>query len=67
MFLSYPGGVLQDAREKLGESLPGTGGGQNPNDYFLVKFLFLLPFCALLFCCYNSFMKVSYHEFELIF
>ncbi|KAL5061156.1 hypothetical protein RYX36_032760 [Vicia faba] len=56
-WLLKPVDVWQDVREQLGESLPGTRGGQNPNDYFLVKFLFLLPFCALLFCCYHSFMK----------
>ncbi|PNY06186.1 glycogenin-1, partial [Trifolium pratense] len=56
-WLLKPVDVWQDVREKLGESLPGTRGGQNPNDYFLVKFLFLLPFCALLFSCYLSFMK----------
>lgn len=42
------------------ESLPGTRGGRNPKDDFLVKFLFLLPLCAVLFCCYRSFRKVSY-------
>ncbi|KAG4997600.1 hypothetical protein JHK85_029039 [Glycine max] len=44
-------------REQLEESLPGTGGGQNPKDNYLVKFLFLLPFCAVLFCCCRSFLK----------
>lgn len=56
-WLLKPVDVWQDVREQLGESLPGTRGGQNPNDYFLVKFLFFLPFCALLFYCYNSLMK----------
>ncbi|KAK7258665.1 hypothetical protein RIF29_24247 [Crotalaria pallida] len=56
-WLLKPVDVWQDVREKLEESLPGTGGGQNPKDNFLVKFLFLLPFFALFFCCYHSFFK----------
>ncbi|KAG4914037.1 hypothetical protein JHK86_054470 [Glycine max] len=56
-WLLKPVDVWQDVREQLDESLPGTGGGQNSKDSFLVKFLFLLPFCALLFCCYHSFTK----------
>ncbi|KAE9616096.1 putative glucuronosyltransferase [Lupinus albus] len=60
-WLLKPVGVWQDVREKLEESLPGTGGGQNPKDGFLVKLLFLLPFFALLFCCYHSFLKSQGH------
>ncbi|KAK7376282.1 hypothetical protein VNO78_34746 [Psophocarpus tetragonolobus] len=56
-WLVKPVDVWQNVREQLEESLPGTGGGQNPKDNFLVKFLFLLPFCAVLFCCYRSFLK----------
>ncbi|XP_004494729.1 inositol phosphorylceramide glucuronosyltransferase 1-like [Cicer arietinum] len=56
-WLLKPVDVWQDVREQLAESLPGTKGGQNPNDSFLVKFLFLLPVSALLFCCYRSFIK----------
>ncbi|XP_027366507.1 inositol phosphorylceramide glucuronosyltransferase 1-like isoform X1 [Abrus precatorius] len=56
-WLVKPVDVWQNAREKLEESLPGTGGGRNPKDNFLVKFLFLLPFCAVLFCCYRSILK----------
>lgn len=41
-------------RVKLEETLPGTGGGKNQHDELVVKFLFLLPFCALLFCIYRS-------------
>ncbi|KAL2600805.1 hypothetical protein AAZV13_10G132300 [Glycine max] len=48
---------VDNVREQLEESLPGTGGGQNPKDNYLVKFLFLLPFCAVLFCCCRSFLK----------
>ncbi|TKY61356.1 Inositol phosphorylceramide glucuronosyltransferase 1 [Spatholobus suberectus] len=56
-WLLKPVDVWQDVREQLEESLPGTRGGQNPKDSFLVKFLVLLPFCGLLFCCYHSFTK----------
>ncbi|KAL9320398.1 hypothetical protein ACSQ67_012237 [Phaseolus vulgaris] len=60
-WLLKPVDVWQDVREQLEESLPGTGGGQNPKDSFLVKFLFLLPLCAVLFLCYHSFMKNQGH------
>ncbi|KAJ1385110.1 Nucleotide-diphospho-sugar transferase [Sesbania bispinosa] len=56
-WLLKPVDVWQDVREQLEETLPGTGRGQNPKDSFLVKFLFMLPFCALLFCCYRLFLK----------
>ncbi|CAL5208430.1 unnamed protein product [Lathyrus oleraceus] len=56
-WLLKPVDVWQNVRQQLPESLPGTRGGQNPKDSFLVKFLFLLPLCAVLFCCYRSFQK----------
>ncbi|KAL4305745.1 hypothetical protein HN51_039731 [Arachis hypogaea] len=56
-WLLKPVDVWQDIRVQLAESLPGTGGGQNPKESFLVKFLFLLPLCALLICFYHSFLK----------
>ncbi|XWS64778.1 hypothetical protein CRYUN_Cryun05aG0032900 [Craigia yunnanensis] len=56
-WLLKPVDVWHNVREQLEESLPGTGGGKNPNDELLVEFLFLLPFCALLFCCYRSFLQ----------
>ncbi|XP_024025163.1 inositol phosphorylceramide glucuronosyltransferase 1 [Morus notabilis] len=56
-WLLKPVDVWQNVREQLPESLPGTGGGSNPNDNFLVKFLLLLPFCALLVCYYRSFLQ----------
>ncbi|AES61240.1 putative glucuronosyltransferase [Medicago truncatula] len=56
-WLLKPIDVWQNVREQLPESLPGTRGGRNPKDDFLVKFLFLLPLCAVLFCCYRSFRK----------
>lgn len=55
--------ILQNVREQLPESLPGTGGGGNPNDNFLVKFLLLLPFCALFFCYYRSLLQVCHWKF----
>ncbi|KAL6552597.1 Inositol phosphorylceramide glucuronosyltransferase 1 [Orobanche hederae] len=48
---------LQKARMKLKETLPGTGGGQNPNDELLIKFLFLLPLVFLIFCYYRSYLQ----------
>lgn len=49
---------LQDIRQKLEESLPGTGGGRNPHDQLVVKILFILPFCLLLFGYYQSCFQV---------
>ena len=43
---------------KLEETLPGTGGGKNQKDEFVVKLLFLLPLCGVLFCVYRS-LQVS--------
>ncbi|KAE8009983.1 hypothetical protein FH972_006383 [Carpinus fangiana] len=56
-WLLKPVDVWQNVREQLEETLPGTGGGRNPNDHLLVRFLFLLPFCALLFCYYRSVLQ----------
>ncbi|XVE62698.1 hypothetical protein DITRI_Ditri06bG0140700 [Diplodiscus trichospermus] len=58
-WLLKPVDVWQNVREQLEETLPGTGGGKNPNDELLVKVLFLLPFCALLFCYYRSFLQTG--------
>ncbi|XWS64775.1 hypothetical protein CRYUN_Cryun05aG0032600 [Craigia yunnanensis] len=58
-WLLKPVDVWHNVREQLEESLPGTGGGKNPNDELLVEFLFLLPFCSLLFCCYRSFLQTG--------
>ena len=55
--------MLQNAREQLEGSLPGTEGGSNPKDALLVKFLFLLPLLALLFCYYRSFLQVVVPSF----
>ncbi|KAI3735523.1 hypothetical protein L6452_15024 [Arctium lappa] len=56
-WLLKPVDVWQNVREQLDETLPGTGGGGNPHDDFLVKFLFLLPIFTLLFCYYRSFLQ----------
>ncbi|THG00890.1 hypothetical protein TEA_026259 [Camellia sinensis var. sinensis] len=56
-WLLKPVDVWQNVREQLQESLPGTGGGRNPNDELLVKLLFLLPLFALLFCYYRYFLQ----------
>ncbi|KAJ7973527.1 Hexosyltransferase [Quillaja saponaria] len=56
-WLLKPVDVWQNVREKLEESLPGTGGGKNPNDNLVVSILFLLPICALFFCYYRSFLQ----------
>ncbi|XVF06463.1 hypothetical protein REPUB_Repub06bG0050200 [Reevesia pubescens] len=56
-WLLKPVDVWQNVREQLEESLPGTGGDKNPNDELVVKILFLLTFCALLFCYYRSFLQ----------
>ncbi|KAJ4833365.1 Inositol phosphorylceramide glucuronosyltransferase 1 [Turnera subulata] len=53
-WLLKPVDVWQNARKQLEESLPGTGGGRNPNDELLVKFLFMLPLCFVLFSYYRS-------------
>ncbi|XP_027161644.1 inositol phosphorylceramide glucuronosyltransferase 1 [Coffea eugenioides] len=56
-WLVKPVDVWQNVRVKLEESLPGTAGGKNPKEELLVKFLFLLPFCLLLFHYYRSFLQ----------
>ncbi|XP_071732566.1 inositol phosphorylceramide glucuronosyltransferase 1 [Rutidosis leptorrhynchoides] len=56
-WLVKPVDVWQNIRDQLEETLPGTRGGRNPRDEFLVKFLFLLPVITLLFCYYRSFLQ----------
>ncbi|KAF7142698.1 hypothetical protein RHSIM_Rhsim05G0175100 [Rhododendron simsii] len=58
-WLLKPVDVWQNVREQLEESLPGTGGGKNPNDNLLVKILFLLPLSSLMFCYYRSLLQIS--------
>lgn len=50
---------LQNVRVRLQESLPGTGGGKNPRDELLVKFLFLLPLLLVAFFYYRLCLQVS--------
>ncbi|KAM7532208.1 hypothetical protein LguiB_035618 [Lonicera macranthoides] len=56
-WLLKPVDVWQTVREQLEETLPGTGGGRNPNEDLLVKFLFLLPLIILVFFYYRSFLQ----------
>nr|CAB3487658.1 unnamed protein product [Digitaria exilis] len=53
-WLVKPVEIWQDIRQTLEEPLPGTGGGRNPHDQLVVKILFILPFCLLLFGYYQS-------------
>ncbi|CDY58112.1 BnaA02g35140D [Brassica napus] len=61
-WLVKPVEAWHSIRVKLEETLPGTGGGKNQKDEFVVKLLFLLPLCALLFCVYRS---IQVHEGSL--
>ncbi|KAF8388225.1 hypothetical protein HHK36_026891 [Tetracentron sinense] len=65
-WLLKPVDVWQNVRERLGESLPGTGGGRNPNEDLLLKFLSLLPLFVLLFCNYRSFLQISKDFFDAL-
>eukprot|EP00268_Persea_americana_P017155 TRINITY_DN1820_c0_g3_i2.p1 TRINITY_DN1820_c0_g3~~TRINITY_DN1820_c0_g3_i2.p1 ORF type:complete len:546 (-),score=69.52 TRINITY_DN1820_c0_g3_i2:132-1769(-) len=56
-WLLKPVDVWQNVRERLEETLPGTGGGRNTYDQLIVKFLFLLPICTLFLCYYRSFLQ----------
>ncbi|XP_009401946.2 inositol phosphorylceramide glucuronosyltransferase 1-like [Musa acuminata AAA Group] len=65
-WLLKPVDVWQNVRKQLGDSLPGTGGGRNPNDQLLVKFLFAFPVFLLIFCYYRSFLQIN-KDFATIF
>ncbi|KAL0303702.1 UNVERIFIED_CONTAM: Inositol phosphorylceramide glucuronosyltransferase 1 [Sesamum radiatum] len=56
-WLVKPVDVWQNARIKLDETLPGTGGGQNPKDKLQITFLVLLPLVFLVFCYYRSYLQ----------
>ncbi|KAL6989080.1 Inositol phosphorylceramide glucuronosyltransferase 1 [Sarracenia purpurea var. burkii] len=58
-WLLKPVDVWQNVREQLEESLPGTGGGRNPNDQLIVTTLFLFPLFVWLFCYYQSLLQIS--------
>ncbi|CAF1888357.1 unnamed protein product [Brassica napus] len=61
-WLVKPVDAWHSIRVKLEETLPGTGGGKNQKDEFVVKLLFLLPLCGVLFCVYRS---IQVHEGSL--
>nr|GMC61639.1 inositol phosphorylceramide glucuronosyltransferase 1-like [Ipomoea batatas] len=56
-WLLKPVDVWQNARVQLKESLPGTHGGKNPKDEFIVKLLFLLPLFLVLLSYYRSYLQ----------
>ncbi|CAN6840078.1 unnamed protein product, partial [Brassica oleracea] len=62
-WLVKPVDAWHSIRVKLEETLPGTGGGKNQKDEFVVKLLFLLPLCGVLFCVYRS---LQVHEGSLL-
>lgn len=59
VWLVKPVEVWQDVRMQLKESLPGTGGGANPSEWLLIKFLFAFPLIVLLICYYKSCLQVN--------
>ncbi|XP_022144543.1 inositol phosphorylceramide glucuronosyltransferase 1 [Momordica charantia] len=61
-WLLKPVDVWQNVREKLEDSLPGTGGGRSPNDDLIVKILVLLPLVALFFCYYRSCLQIRWYS-----
>ncbi|MQL99442.1 hypothetical protein Taro_032170 [Colocasia esculenta] len=56
-WLLKPVDVWQNVRKQLQESLPGTSGGNNPNEQLVIKILFFLPLCALIFIYYRSYLQ----------
>ncbi|PIA36439.1 hypothetical protein AQUCO_03400370v1 [Aquilegia coerulea] len=58
-WLLQPVDIWQSVRERLEDSLPGTGGGRIPSEERLVKFLFLLPLIILVLCYYRSFLQIK--------
>ncbi|TYK27247.1 inositol phosphorylceramide glucuronosyltransferase 1 [Cucumis melo var. makuwa] len=61
-WLLKPVDIWQNVRERLQDSLPGTGGGRNPNDDLIVKILVLLPLVALTFCSYQSCLQTRWYS-----
>ncbi|KAL5701928.1 Inositol phosphorylceramide glucuronosyltransferase 1 [Ranunculus cassubicifolius] len=53
-----PVDIWQKVRVNLEDSLPGTGGGRNPNEDLMFKFILLLPIVTLLCCYYRSFLQL---------
>lgn len=57
-WLLEPVHYWQDVRTTLGESLPGTRGGQDPHTGFLVRILIFAPLLILLFLCRNFLSQI---------
>lgn len=60
-WLVKPVDLWQDIRQRVEESLPGTGGGRIPQDELLVKILFFLPFLGLL-CTFHRFCLQAFNS-----
>uniref|UniRef100_A0A1D1YP29 Hexosyltransferase n=1 Tax=Anthurium amnicola TaxID=1678845 RepID=A0A1D1YP29_9ARAE len=58
-WLLKPVDIWQNVRKQLEDSLPGTSSGGNSNEQLVVKILFILPLCALIFCYYRSYLQVN--------
>lgn len=66
-WLVKPVEVWQNVRMQLKESLPGTGGGTNPSERLLIKFLFAFPIIVLLICYYRSCLQVNADLWNIFF
>ncbi|XP_022965663.1 inositol phosphorylceramide glucuronosyltransferase 1-like isoform X1 [Cucurbita maxima] len=60
-WLLKPVDIWQNVRERLEDSLPGTGRGRNPYDDIIVKILALLPLVALIACNYESCIQTRWY------
>uniref|UniRef100_A0A7C9A5D2 Hexosyltransferase n=1 Tax=Opuntia streptacantha TaxID=393608 RepID=A0A7C9A5D2_OPUST len=60
-WLVKPVDLWQDIRQRVEESLPGTGGGRIPQDELLVKILFFLPVLGLL-CIFRHFCLQAFNS-----
>lgn len=56
-WLVNPVDLWQNIRQRVEETLPGTGGGRIPEDELWVKILFLVPFLGLLCVFYRFFLQ----------
>lgn len=54
---------FQDVRVTLEDSLPGTGGGQDPHTQLFVWVLIVGPLLVLLFLCRHCFVQASFLVF----
>ncbi|XP_020598492.1 inositol phosphorylceramide glucuronosyltransferase 1-like, partial [Phalaenopsis equestris] len=57
--------TLQNVRVQLKESLPGTGGGTNPTERMLIKFLFACPLFILLICYYRPCLQANAESWNI--